>query len=369
MQETLACSGCTHRLHQQSVKAGSFKGEPSPPTDEEDHQSFSRCTHITFPVDSQTPTQPTTNAMAYAGELCGSKLRSKLGGVLNESATSHSPALLSSNQSFAKRQLEKMGWQEGTGLGKRRDGQVDHIKIKQRQDEMGLGKEKELARDIADVWWKDSVGGTLARLQKKKSAEKDKKRKSKDKRKSKRDKLSNDTVKVFTDDELFAATGGARFGMRAQRRAEGKWKRTESGSELTELEKKALKSMEWNGRGSAEVKLSRENSVVENDASVKESAQCGVLKEGKRKRKEADNDDDDEQSNSIDALPSTTQEDNEVVSEDMRRLKKKRRKEAKKSIKAHKVSPPPSEEDALIEDAVSKKKSKKEKKSKKSSKK
>ena len=37
---------------------------------------------------------------------------------------------------------------------------------------------------------------------------------------------TNATVKIYTDEELFQATGLARFGMRAQRRAEGKWKRT-----------------------------------------------------------------------------------------------------------------------------------------------
>eukprot|EP00580_Thalassiosira_gravida_P019076 CAMPEP_0201672250 /NCGR_PEP_ID=MMETSP0494-20130426/31779_1 /ASSEMBLY_ACC=CAM_ASM_000839 /TAXON_ID=420259 /ORGANISM="Thalassiosira gravida, Strain GMp14c1" /LENGTH=48 /DNA_ID= /DNA_START= /DNA_END= /DNA_ORIENTATION= len=47
--------------------------------------------------------------MAYT-DVCGKKLASKMGAILNESATSHSPALLSSQQSFAKRQLEKMGW-------------------------------------------------------------------------------------------------------------------------------------------------------------------------------------------------------------------------------------------------------------------
>ncbi len=36
-------------------------------------------------------------------------------------------------------------------------------------------------------------------------------------------------------------------------RAKGKWKRTESGSKLTELKKKARAGMEWDGRGSAMV--------------------------------------------------------------------------------------------------------------------
>ena len=65
-----------------------------------------------------------------------------------------------------------MGWIEGTGLGKNRDGMKDHVKVKQRTDEMGLGREKEMAKEIGNVWWKDSVGGTLARLQQQKKKKK-----------------------------------------------------------------------------------------------------------------------------------------------------------------------------------------------------
>ena len=88
--------------------------------------------------------------MAYTN-VCGKKLRAKLGGTLNESAASHSPALLPASQSFAKRQLEKMGWREGTGLGKRRDGMQRHVAIKQREDEMGLGREKEKASIMREM--------------------------------------------------------------------------------------------------------------------------------------------------------------------------------------------------------------------------
>ena len=207
-----------------------------------------------------------------------------------------------------------MGWKEGTGLGKRRDGMVDHIKIKQREEEMGLGREKELAKAVGDVWWKDSVGGTLARLQSMKKGDKKKKKKDKSEKK----------IKIFTDEELFAATGGARFGMRAQRRAEGKWKRTESGQELAELEKKAQASMEWNGRGDAKV----------------------VVLEKKKKRKYDDTNE-----------PQMTVDDPEISIE-KKRLKKLRKEEKKHRI--HKVSPPPSEEQAVEkEDKKQKKKRKK----------
>ena len=209
--------------------------------------------------------------MAYTN-VCGKKLQAKLGWTLNESATSHSPALLPSSQSFAKRQLEKMGWTEGSGLGKRQEGITKHVTIKQREDTMGLGREKEKTREINNLWWKESVGGTLARLQqqqqqqrkketKEKKVDKKAKKNKKDKNEKKISTADDDEdvddhddkqleIKTYTDDELFIATGGARYGMRAQRRALGKWKRTESGTQLTALEALAKSNMEWNGRGS-----------------------------------------------------------------------------------------------------------------------
>ena len=290
--------------------------------------------------------------MAYAADLCGSKLRGKLGAVLNESATNFSPALLSSDKSFAKRQLEKMGWTEGTGLGKRRDGMKEHVKIKQREDEMGLGREKMKAQEVADVWWKDNLGDTLARLQKKKS-DKDEK---KSKKKSKKDKKKEKTKKHFTDEELFKATGGARFGStsgaRANRSQHGKWKRSESGHELTELEKKAKESMEWNGRGNAQVLSSKESSATlggESDVSIKKDAEITSMKED-------------------DAEASMKEDDKSKKKK--RKLEKKESKRAKKAKIAddddvYAVSPPPSEEEEVqAEEVKPAKKAKKNKKKK-----
>lgn len=201
---------------------------------------------------------------------------------------------------------------------------VDHIKIKQRQEEMGLGREKEACKAVGDVWWKDSVGGTLARLQKKSSS----------KKKSKKDKRKKEADKIFTDEELFQATGGARFGMRAQRRAEGKWKRTESGLELQESEEKARSSMEWNGRGDARVV---------------------IVAEDKRKSKKRNYVDDND--------GKTNEQTSEMIESEKKRLKKLRR-ESKKKMK-HEVSPLPSEEEAEIEKRRLKKLRKEEKKKRK----
>ena len=40
---------------------------------------------------------------------------------------------------FGYRMLAKMGWNEGKGLGKNEDGMQDHIKVKKRDDTLGLG--------------------------------------------------------------------------------------------------------------------------------------------------------------------------------------------------------------------------------------
>ena len=102
--------------------------------------------------------------MAYAADLCGSKLRSKLASTLNEAS-----AEKISSKSFAAKQMAKMGWTEGTGLGKKRDGMVSHIKVTKREENMGLGVEKERTRQmgVEGMWWSSSVADTLMKLQQK----------------------------------------------------------------------------------------------------------------------------------------------------------------------------------------------------------
>lgn len=187
--------------------------------------------------------------MAYT-DLSGSKLQSKLGAMLNESASAPT-------SKFAQRHMAKMGWTEGTGLGKNRSGIVSHIKVRKREDEMGLGVEKAAIFEAGNTW-QDSVGATLARLSKGKKDAKSKRKEKKERSKhssqnTKEVTTGGGAAKIYTDEELFMATGGARFGMRAQRRAEAKWARTESGSELWEEEVKARKRVEWNGLGAAKV--------------------------------------------------------------------------------------------------------------------
>lgn len=38
--------------------------------------------------------------------------------------------------------MNKMGWQDGQGLGKNRDGQKDHIKVRVKNNALGVGAKK-----------------------------------------------------------------------------------------------------------------------------------------------------------------------------------------------------------------------------------
>ena len=183
-----------------------------------------------------------------------------------------------------------MGW-TGEGLGKHRQGRTSHIRVTKREDNVGLGHSN-LPQDTQQ-WWKDSVSDTLAKL------------KSKKKKKSKR------KAREYTDEELFEATGGARFGMRAQRRATGKWARTESQTE--DDERKAWERVEWNGRGNAEVKL--------------DSSDGSGEQKKKKRRKEK---------NVVESEVSTGFGDEKATSSDMKVKKKKNKKDKKQKKKSSK---------------------------------
>jgi len=174
-------------------------------------------------------------------ELAGSKLRSRLSGDVNEGASE------GVTSKFAKRQLEKMGWTEGTGLGKRRSGITTHVKVQKRTDEQGgLGKSAvDENLKIGNEWWKSSTGDVLAKLASKNKKKKKDKKNKKEKKK-----------KIFTDEELFQATGGARFGMRQGTRQEGKWERTENSKTLRHQEEVAKTQIEWDGKAAPKIILS-----------------------------------------------------------------------------------------------------------------
>jgi G-patch domain len=162
--------------------------------------------------------RPTTTV--NMGDVVRARSKEQSAAIGTGSTDALEPA--SSSSSFAQRQLEKMGWSAGTGLGKKRNGVTTHIVIQKREESVGLGSDKEAAaikiREQSSEWWKDALGDTLAKLGG-----------SADKKTSSKRKSSSSKRKAVTDADLFQATGGARFGMRAGKtRNLAKWRRTET---------------------------------------------------------------------------------------------------------------------------------------------
>jgi len=139
--------------------------------------------------------------------------------------------------SFAKKQMEKMGWIEGQGLGKNSDGLTSHIKVSKKEESTGLGLDTDKSEKISatENWWHDDFASSLAsfkpKVDKKKKDKDKKKDKKKDKDETKEEKKKRKLAEITSPpsyEELFAATGGARLGMRARAKQTGKLLRTES---------------------------------------------------------------------------------------------------------------------------------------------
>ncbi|POM73547.1 Hypothetical protein PHPALM_9592 [Phytophthora palmivora] len=156
------------------------------------------------------------DASTAAVPLVGKKLMNKLGGMANESAAAEV-------SDFARRQMEKMGWSAGKGLGKNEQGMKSHVKVKRREELQGVGAEKQEVKEQANQWWYNVYDRMASKIVIDASDEEEEKKKKKDK-KRKRDK---DKFRIPTDEELFAATGGKLFGRRAYGSCKGKLKRDE----------------------------------------------------------------------------------------------------------------------------------------------
>ena len=64
--------------------------------------------------------------------------------------------------SFAKRQLEKFGWKEGQGIGKKMQGSTKSVFIAKKNDTAGLGSSSKA--DLYAPWWDDVYAQAAARI-------------------------------------------------------------------------------------------------------------------------------------------------------------------------------------------------------------
>ncbi len=163
--------------------------------------------------------------------------------TVNQLGSRMNDSVASKPSDFAMKMMAKMGWKEGQGLGKNADGIQQHISIKKRDENVGLGLENAKAAEaVADNWWHNTFSTNLAAFKTGlPGSKKDKKRDKKEKKKDKKDRHTNSEINKVDDhspppsyEELFKATGGKRLGMRARMEQKGKILRTE------QLEKETL---------------------------------------------------------------------------------------------------------------------------------
>ena len=97
-----------------------------------------------------------------ASQLYSKKTIEKMGSQLKEMSGSKI-------SSFAMRQMEKMGWTEGKGLGKNNDGRAIHVKAVKKDDTDGLGVSAAMKNGAdmpgQDQWWFDSPANPRSQLQ------------------------------------------------------------------------------------------------------------------------------------------------------------------------------------------------------------
>jgi Pin2-interacting protein X1 len=112
--------------------------------------------------------------------------------------------------------LMKMGWQKGKGLGKDEDGRTEHVKVKKRIDERGLGAEADPTGNAGWAQQQQGFTSVLAALNAKYknqgkvvAAAKSKKIDKQDKQERKEKKAAKKRQRDSGDEESSRASSGA----------------------------------------------------------------------------------------------------------------------------------------------------------------
>ena len=150
--------------------------------------------------------------------LLSRKTKSTMGGGLNEVA-----AQQPSMSDFGARMLAKFGWKEGEGLGKKKDGMKEHIRVKQRKDGLGLGAD---AEPVKSEWAAPELKVVAAKRDGSDSDDSDDEDDAAEAAVRQRIQGSG-VIPGMSDADLFKICGGARLGMRARAKQDGKQARME----------------------------------------------------------------------------------------------------------------------------------------------
>ncbi|KAH9256633.1 hypothetical protein BASA81_005137 [Batrachochytrium salamandrivorans] len=136
---------------------------------------------------------------------------------------------------FGKKMLEKQGWKEGQGLGANEQGQVKIIKVKTKNDTVGLGQQNEdkeyIAKSLVEDPFKSSEVESIVVRKKAKATQEEwpsssEQDSDEDSGEGEEDNNGMDLAKLSEADRaLFLLCGKRRLGRRAGRNQKGKWAR------------------------------------------------------------------------------------------------------------------------------------------------
>ena len=151
--------------------------------------------------------------------LLSRRTKHAMGGGLNEIAAAAPIA-----SSFGSRMLAKFGWKEGEGLGKNKDGMKDHIRVTQRKDGLGLG-----ADAVGPSEWAPPPAPVVpVRKPKDDDSDSDSDEAEAEAEAQVRRRIEGSgVIPGMSDEDLFKMCGGARLGMRARAKQNGKQARME----------------------------------------------------------------------------------------------------------------------------------------------
>ena len=154
--------------------------------------------------------------------LLSRKTKHAMGGAVYE-GTTVAPA--EDEDNFGRRMLEKLGWKQGEGLGKNKDGMSEHIRVKQRTAGLGLGATKNGPSEYAPPPSMPPPTTATRGSDDESSDESEDEAEAAVKRRIAAS--GSGVVPGLSDDALFKLCGGARLGMRARASQDGKLRRME----------------------------------------------------------------------------------------------------------------------------------------------
>jgi len=130
---------------------------------------------------------------------------------------------------FASQYLEKLGWKEGDGLGRERQGMKTHIRVEKKDNNKGIGCNGDKDSEFSNQWWKNGFDAALKNVNitcGNNNESSDSSSDDSDIGEEEKLSLQRDMSTYSEEDrKLFLACGGRRCGKRSGRLQTGKMKR------------------------------------------------------------------------------------------------------------------------------------------------